>query len=99
MDFSAMTTEQLLAELAKADADRTAAKERGRAVKAALVARQQAEQAVYFGLTPELYAEAKRVAAAGGEPLASVLSRARKANAIQVAKALAASVGAAAKGV
>lgn len=95
-----MTTEELVAELDDVEAARLAAKERGRALKEVLHARLDAENAALQGLTPEGYQEAKRYAKENDLPLASVLSehrRARALQAVQVAKATPAQVGAKAK--
>jgi predicted nucleotidyltransferase len=100
MNYEDMTLEQLDAELDRLDAERLAAKERGRQIMEVRNRRIADENAAPHGLTGEQYAEAKKQAAEREVPLLAVLGEARRevARQLQAARPGVARVAAKGKG-
>jgi hypothetical protein len=95
VNYDDMPIEQLDEELNKLDAERLAAKERGREIMAVRRRRIEEDNAAVHGLSPEEYAETKRKAAEEGTPLQAALTAVRREGMrqLQVARAQAAQVG------
>lgn len=86
MDYSKLSTDELAARQEELTAQRLALREEARAVADVLRQKRAIEHAAYFGLTPHEYEETKRIAAATGQEFNSLLGKARKKRAVQVAK-------------
>jgi hypothetical protein len=100
MNYDEMTFEQLEEELNKADAERQAAKERGRAIMEVRTRKIMEENALAHGLTAEDYAALKRHAAEQEKPFLTALNDVRReaVRQLQTARPQAARVGAKGKG-
>lgn len=96
-NYDLMSAAELAAVLDQLDAERLALRDKARQVAALHRQRSAEEHAAYYGLTPHEYSEAKRIAKDSGESFAKILGKARKKRSVQVARALAAGVGVAAK--
>jgi hypothetical protein len=100
MNLDDMTIDQLDAELDRLDAERQAAKERGRQIMEVRARKIAEENALPHGLTGEQYAATKRQAAEAGKPFLAALAEARRgaARQLQGARPGAARVGTKGKG-